>query len=136
MTLSANHSHLSSAAPTRPQSYRDLIVWQRVVELGLELYQLTGQFPDCERFGLSQQIQRAAASAASNIAEGYARGSDRDYVRFLKMSRGSLCEIETQILFARELAYITPDQYTTTQSRIDDCQRVLFGLIRSIKVGD
>lgn len=122
-----------SDAQREVKNYRDLVAWQRAVELGLETYRLTATFPDTERFGLTQQMRRAAVSIASNIAEGYGRGSTGDYLRFLKIARGGLCELETQLLFARELGYISSEQHATTQMHIDDCHRVLFGLIRAIQ---
>jgi four helix bundle protein len=134
MTLPAKESRFSPSAQNQVTTYRDLIAWQRAIELGLDVYRLTALFPDHERYGLSQQLRRAAVSVASNIAEGYGRASSKDYVRFLKFARGGLCEVETHLLFSRELEYITPDQYAQTQAQIDDCQRVLFGLIRSIKI--
>jgi four helix bundle protein len=85
------------------QSFRDLVVWQRSVDLGVWLYQLTAQFPEAERFGLSQQLRRAGVSVSSNIAGGYGRGSANDYLRFLRNSRGSLNEIETQLVYAERL---------------------------------
>lgn len=82
------------------RSYRDLEVWQRAFELSREVYQVTKHFPQDERFGLTSQIRRSAVSVPSNIAEGYGRGSRIEYLRFLKISRGSLCELETQALLA------------------------------------
>jgi four helix bundle protein len=84
------------------QSYRDLIVWQKSVELVTDIYRLVVQFPKNEDYCLSAQIRRAAVSIPSNIAEGYGRGI-KDYARFLRIARGSLFELETQLLIASNL---------------------------------
>ena len=114
------------------QSYRDLIAWQKAFKLGLMIYRLTKQFPDEERFGLISQLRRASVSVPSNIAEGYGRQSRNEYVRFLKIGRGSLYEIDTQLLFAVELQYVSHEMYDQTKSLLDECSRVLGGLIRSL----
>ncbi len=114
------------------KSYRDLIAWQKAFRLGVRLYGLTNAFPERERFGLTIQLRRGGVSVASNIAEGYGRGSTSDYTRFLKVARGALYEIDTQLLFAVELKYITNEQYETTKADLDECERVLAGLIRSL----
>jgi four helix bundle protein len=113
-------------------SYQDLIAWQKAFKLGMQLYGLTNLFPERERFGLTIQLRRGGVSIASNIAEGYGRGSTSDYVRFLKVARGALYEIDTQLLFAVELQYVTNDQYEMTKADLDECERVLAGLIRSL----
>lgn len=76
---------------------------------------------------------RSAISVASNIAEGYGRGSSQDYIRFLRIARGSLYEMDTQLLFALRLGYLAPDQHETLQSEVDECGRILAGLIRSLE---
>lgn len=86
-------------------SFKDLIVWQRAVELSLAVYKLTAAFPESERFGLSNQLRRASVSVASNIAEGYGRASKGEYVQFLGHARGSNCEVQTQIVISRGLGF-------------------------------
>lgn len=115
------------------KSYRDLIAWQRAFSLGVAIYRLTREFPDHERFGLTSQIRRAAVSIASNIAEGYGRGSRTDYARFLRMARGSLFEVETQLQFAVELTYISHGQFDEFTRQVNDVARVLSGLIKSLE---
>ncbi len=83
-----------------------LIVWQKAHELVLHIYRITKHFPTDEQFGLTSQIRRAAVSVPSNIVEGKARGSNKDYCRFLLMARGSLEEVKYQTLLARDLEYI------------------------------
>jgi four helix bundle protein len=83
--------------PAVVRTYRDLLVWQRAMELTDAVYALTKSMPADERFGLTLQLRRAAVSIASNIAEGHARQSRTDYLRFLRIARGSIAEVETQI---------------------------------------
>jgi len=115
------------------RSYRDLAAWQRARELGHLVYQLTQDFPDTEKFGLLVQVRRSAVSVASNIAEGYGRGSPRDYARFLRMARGSLFEVETQMLFAADFEYITEDEWDSVETAINAVARPLSGLVRRIE---
>ena len=91
--------------------YRNLIVWKRAHTFALEVYLSTKSFPDSERFGLTTQLRRAATSVVSNIAEGWGRHETRDQVRFLKMARGSICEVECQILLSRDLGYLRPAEW-------------------------
>src|ERR1700739_1928830 len=92
------------------QSFKDLSVWQRAVQLTLEIYKLTGAFPNSERFGLTNQLRRASVSVASNIAEGYGRTTRGEYVQFLGHARGSLFEIETQLTIAAGLGFATASE--------------------------
>jgi four helix bundle protein len=115
------------------QSYRDLIAWQRAYAVGLEIYRATMKFPDHERFGLAGQLRRGGVSVASNIAEGYGRGSRLEYVRFLKISRGALFEVETQLRFASDLGYLDEAQSIRLTDLVNDTARVLSGLIRSLE---
>jgi four helix bundle protein len=113
-------------------SYRDLLVWQRAMELVAECYRLTQKFPRSEEFGLKAQIRRAAISIPSNIAEGHARQHGREYVQFLYISLGSLSELETQMELARVLTYLTSDE---TEKLISCCQelgKMLNGLKNAI----
>jgi four helix bundle protein len=87
------------------ESYRDLKVWQRAIQMTLAIYRLTTIFPKEEMFGLTGQIRRAGVSVASNIAEGYGRGSKGEYKQFLAMARGSNHEVQTQLFIATELGY-------------------------------
>ena len=86
-------------------SCRDLIAWQRAIQLSVAIYKLTGSFPKEEIYGLSSQLRRAGVSVASNIAEGYGRGSSGEYKHFLGMARGSLLEVQTQLVITRELGF-------------------------------
>jgi four helix bundle protein len=88
------------------KSYKDLIVWQKAMDLVEMVYQTTKEFPRGELYGLTNQLRRAAVSIPSNIAEGHARKSTAEFRNFLSIARGSLAEVETQLLIARRLSYI------------------------------
>lgn len=88
-------------------SYKDLLVWKKAVDLATSIYELTKVFPSDERFGLTSQMRRAAVSIPSNIAEGRHRGTRKEFAHFLRISFGSGTELETQILIAKNLKYIT-----------------------------
>jgi len=113
------------------RTFRDLIVWRRAIELAKAVYQATRAMPETERFGLIAQMRRAAVSVPSNIAEGNARHTLKDYIHFLSMARGSLAELETQITIARELNMLNdPHPLVDLLSETD---RLLQGLIRSLQ---
>ena len=87
------------------RDFRDLLIWQKAMALTETIYRFSQEFPARESFGLTSQIQRAAVSIASNIAEGHARESQREFARFLSIARGSLAELHTQLLLAERLGY-------------------------------
>jgi four helix bundle protein len=115
------------------RSYRDLVAWQKAMRLVSEIYAATQGFPSEERYGLTNQLRRAAVSVPSNIAEGQARFSQKEFHHFLSQARGSLVEIETQLLIARELKYLQPSKAEDLLATTDELGRVLNGLIASIK---
>jgi four helix bundle protein len=112
------------------QSYRDLIAWKKSMGFVSEVYRATQGFPREELYGLSSQLRRAAVSVPSNIAEGQAHYSPREFHRFLSHARGSL-EIETQIMIAQDLAYLSSDQAERLLLKAAELGRILNGLIRS-----
>lgn len=83
------------------ESFRNLVVWQRAIEMTVQIYKLTSEFPNSERYGLVSQLRRASVSVASNIAEGYGRSSRGEYLLFLGHARGSNSEVETQLIMPR-----------------------------------
>jgi four helix bundle protein len=91
----------------RVRTHRDLKVWQESLALAESIYSATSTFPDAERYGLASQMRRAAISVVSNIAEGAARGSSREYARFLSVARGSLAELDAQVILAARLGLLT-----------------------------
>jgi four helix bundle protein len=105
--------------------YRDLIVWERSLELTCEVYRLTDRFPSSERFGLTIQMRRAAASIASNIAEGHERHSRADFRRFVSMALGSLAELETQIELGIRLGFSDAERAATLRGLTDQVGRML-----------
>jgi len=114
------------------QSFQDLIAWQQTYKLGLRVYQIAAQLPIHEKYGLASQLRRGAISVASNIAEGYGRGSKQDYIRFLKIARGALFELRTQLMFARDFSYLTQEDFSQVETELIECERILTGLIRSL----
>jgi len=113
------------------KTYRNLIAWQRAMELAREVYAATGAMPESERFGLTNQMRRSCVSVASNIAEGYARQSLGDYIKFLRIARGSLAELTTQYELATSLEMIPHDPQLN--DLLSETDRVLQGLIRSLE---
>jgi four helix bundle protein len=116
-----------------PQSYKDLIAWQKAMKFVRDIYQATRAFPAEETYGLTTQLRRAAISIPSNIAEGQARYSRREFCRFLAIARGSLAEIETQIAIAKDLDYLRPACSDLLLSQTAELGRILNGLIASTK---
>jgi four helix bundle protein len=112
-------------------NYRQLSVWKRAHNFVLGVYRSTGSFPDHERYGLTAQLRRAAVSVISNIAEGSGRQGDREHVRFLRIARGSVCEIECQLLLSRDLGYLDADAWKLLDDDCQDISRMLNGLARS-----
>lgn len=114
------------------RSFRDLVVWQKSVELCIGLYKLTQRFPREEIYGLSGQLRRAGVSVPSNIAEGFGRRSRSDYRSFLRVARGSLLEIQTQLLIARELQYGEPEKIGEAEGLAEQISRMLWVLIEKL----
>src|SRR5438309_10963406 len=115
------------------ESYRDLIAWRKAMHLVREIYDATRLFPRDELYGLTSQLRRAAVSVPSNIAEGQARFSSKEFARFLSNARGSLVEIETQIEIAMNLDYLTRVQGTSLLKTTAELGRVLNGLVAAIR---
>jgi len=114
-------------------SYKDLRVWKQSVNLALEIYRYTQNFPKHELYGLTSQLRRAAVSVSSNIAEGKGRSSDKELILFLHHSRGSLLALETQVFIASELAYIEESQAKHLLSQVENLAKALNALINSLK---
>ena len=113
-------------------SYQDLKVWQKAVSLVVSVYQLTKSFPRDEQYGLISQLRRAAVSIPSNIAEGQGRRSERDFQKFLGTARGSLLEVETQIIIAERLGYVSASAAKDRLRETAEIGRMLNGLISAI----
>ena len=113
---------------TGVRSHRDLGVWQKSMDMVECVYALTTQFPEPEMYGLTAQLRRSAVSVPSNIAEGAARGSGKDFQRFLHVALGSVAELETQLLIAQRLKFVTEPP----MAQLDEVRKMLLGLIRSL----
>ncbi len=110
------------------RNYRDLLVWQKAMHLVEEVYQLTSRFPPDERFGLVAQLRRAAVSIPSNIAEGQARKSTREFVQFISLAEGSLAEVDTQLLLSERLGLCVDRDVQTLFSVIEEIRKMLMAL--------
>ena len=115
------------------KSYRDLVAWQRARELVKEVYLLTALFPAGERFGLVSQMDRAAVSMPSNIAEGYGRSTTQDYLKFLRIARGSAYELETQLVLAVDLGLCDDARAQRVVGLLQEVIRVLQGLVAALE---
>jgi four helix bundle protein len=114
-------------------SYRELLVWQKAMELVVETYRFSSSFPKEERYGLMSQLRRASVSVPSNIAEGYGRASRKEYLQFLYVSQGSLKETETQIILAGMLGYASKDATRLLLEKAALVGKLLGGLIRALR---
>ena len=114
-------------------SYKDLVVWQKSMALVTEVYLVSKGFPKEEIFGLMNQTRRAAVSVPSNIAEGHARTSKKEFQYFLSNARGSLAELETQLTIAHQLAYINDKTINLVLDKLWEVGRLLNGLLSSLK---
>jgi len=116
------------------KTYREIICWQKAIALVKSVYKLTNKFPHSEQFGLTSQLRRASVSIPSNIAEGFGRGSNKDFRRFLDIARGSLFELQTQLYIAKELEYINTELFDKIFEQRREVERILIGFIKSLKV--
>jgi four helix bundle protein len=115
------------------KSYRDLEVWRKGVELAVRVCHTARHFPASERFGLVAQIQRSALSVPANIAEGWGRGSTNEFVWFLKVAKGSLHELETHLIVAHQLGYLTTQRLDELLRETETISRMLLALIRNLR---
>jgi four helix bundle protein len=115
------------------QHYRQLIVWQKAMDLAEQCYQITRVFPAEERFGLISQLRRASASIAANIAEGQGRHHIKEFLNHLSMARGSLMEVETFLLLSERVGHVSTDQIQPLLSLSDEISRMISGLRNSLE---
>jgi len=115
------------------KSFRDLNVWNKGIQLVCDLYKITNKYPKEEIYGIVSQMQRAAVSIPSNIAEGATRKSKKEYYRFVSISYASSAELETQIEISKRLNYINQDEYIRMLKEIIEIQKMLFKLRESFK---
>ena len=114
------------------ESYKELKVWQEGVKLVEEIYELTRSFPPKEQYSLTSQIQRAAVSIPTNIAEGWGRGKTGEYVQFLRIARGSLMELETQLIISQRLNYIDQNTLSQFEENIEKIGKMINALIKNL----
>jgi four helix bundle protein len=114
------------------QSFKDLLVWQKSMELVKEIYKITSSFPAAEQFGLSNQMRRAAVGIPSNIAEGKKRSTRKDFTHFLSIADGSAAELETQIIIAKDL--YPKINYKNAESFLEEVQKMLTVMIKKLRM--
>jgi four helix bundle protein len=114
-------------------TFRDLLIWQKSMILVTEVYQLTNSFPKEEIYGLSSQIRRSSISIPSNIAEGYGRDGNKDYLKFLNIAIASLFEMQTQLEISFNLKYITEIQFNKIHEESREIERMISSFTRKIK---
>lgn len=112
--------------------HKNLDAWKKAMDLVEEVYKITLNFPQDERFGIISQLRRAAVSVPSNIAEGAGRRTDKEFVHFLSIAIGSLSELDTQIELSYRLKYISTEDHAGLTANIDDCKAIIFGLRKKI----
>ena len=113
-------------------NFKELRVWQEAIELAKLVYQTSARFPADEKYGLKSQVNRAAVSVASNIAEGSGRGSNKEFAQFLKVSLGSAFEIETQMILAEAFGFVTKEDNKRLMQQLSGVQKMLNGLINKL----
>ena len=114
----------------RIHNFRELVAWQKAMQLTKEVYLLTNAFPASERYGLTYQIQRAVVSIPSNIAEGAGRPTEKELVHFLSFALGSAYELETELLLAGEFGYINAEQSEQINTEVVEVQKLVYSLMR------
>ena len=115
------------------RSYKDLIAWQKSMELSILVYKLTDSFPKSEMFSLVNQIRRAVVSIPSNIAEGWARKGLGEYIQFLSIAYGSASEVETQLILSKKLGFGEYQKYKNIKEVLVEVQKLLYVLIKRLK---
>jgi four helix bundle protein len=116
------------------QTYRDLVVWQESMDLIVTIYKMTAGFPKDELYGLTSQTRRSAVSIAANIAEGYGRTHRKEYLNHLSMAKGSLLELETHLLIANRINYISKENLIPIWEQTQKVGKLLSGLLRSLAI--
>ena len=115
------------------KNYKDLLAWQKAIELAPHVYHLIKKLPKEETFALGMQLRRAVVSVASNIAEGQARGHKKEFLQHLNIAKGSLAELHTQFIIAEKVNYIINDDLKQIEDKIDEISKILHGLIKSLQ---
>jgi four helix bundle protein len=116
------------------KSFEDLIAWQKAFACCKKVFETSRDFPKDELFGLTAHIKKSAVSIPSNIAEGFERKNDREFNTFIQIALGSIAELKTQILIARDLGYLLPEKAGGLLNDLDECRKVIHGLKRVLKI--
>jgi len=114
--------------------FKELLVWKKAVEISVKLYSLTKNFPDNEKFGLVSQINRCGVSIACNIAEGAGRNNKKEFRNFLGIANGSAYELETLLIIGKEINYIKGKDLENFTIEVDEIQKMLFSLMKSLEL--
>jgi four helix bundle protein len=114
------------------KNYKELHIWQKGIEIIKQVYLLTKQFPDTEKFGITSQITRAAVSIPANIAEGSSRNSDKDYARFLQLALGSAFEVQTYLVIAKELNWVKSEDINAVEALIEEEIKMIHRFINTL----
>ncbi len=115
------------------KTFRDLVVWQHAINFATVIYKVTSHFPATEVYGITNQLRRAAVSISSNIAEGSKRGSKKEFAHFLRIAQGSSAEIESQLVIAKNLNFLSEAEYNDLFSALESIMKMLTKLISTIK---
>lgn len=115
------------------RTHENLEVWKKAIDLVVEIYKLTESFPKDERFGLTSQLRRASVSIPSNIAEGAARSSEKEFLYFLSNAQGSSSEVSTQLLIGNRLGYLSDEAYASHRIKLDEIGRMISGLSNHLR---
>jgi four helix bundle protein len=124
---------MADKKPKDIRTHRDLIVWQKGMDLAESVYRATEVFPDREKYGLTAQMRRAAVSVPSNVAEGFGRGRPAEFIRFIEITRGSLFELQTQCELARRMRWLKGDDLNLLRDTAKEVDRISSALLRSLK---
>ncbi len=117
------------------QSHKDLNVWKLAIDIAVDIQIITKTYPKEELFGLVSQMRRAATSISMNIAEGYARGTNKETIHFLYISAGSAAELDTQLVLSQRFGYIDEESYMDLGNKITNIRKMINSLIKSINIG-
>lgn len=118
------------------ESHRDLVVWQRAIELSVAVYELSRKFPREEIYGMASQMRRAAVSVASNIAESYGRTSTGEYLQFLGIARGSNLELQTQLVIGERLSLVSAEEAHSAEAISTEVAKMLVSLMKKLKASN
>ena len=114
--------------------YKKLVIWQKAIDLSVEIYNLTKKLPEDEKFGLSSQMRRAVISIPSNIAEGHNRSSDKEFIHFLRIAQGSNAELETQLILCEKLLFLSTNETELAMSICVELDKMINSLIKKAKL--